>query len=75
MISDVEGVIEKENRKWVFLWLTSQLIMILTLVLLNLDLFFLENTVEPDQLASSLTKTSDQDPHCFPQCLKTHAYS
>ena len=38
----------------------------LTLVLLNTDLSFFENTVDPDQLASDKDVLSDQDPHCLP---------
>ena len=42
---------------------------VLTLVLLNPDLSFFDNSVDPDQ------KPSDQDPHCFPLRLKTHAHN
>ena len=41
--------------------LTELQIDLLTLVLLN-PFFFVENIVDPNQLAS------DQDPHCFPLC-------
>ena len=46
----------------------------LTLTKLNFDLYlyihFLENRVDPDQLASK--KPADQDPPCFPICLIKH---
>ena len=40
------------------------------LSLLNLDLFFLENTVDPDQLA--FDKAADQEIHCFLLLLKKY---
>ena len=42
-----------------------------TLVLLNLEISSLENSVDLDQL----TKPSDQNPHSFQVCLKIHAYN
>ena len=35
-----------------------------TNTMLSLDVFYLENSVDPDQLASE--KPADQDLHCFP---------
>ena len=35
--------------------------------MLNPDITWFENSVDPDQLASG--KPADQDPHCFPVCL------
>ena len=40
---------------------------ILTLVLLNQDLFFFQNTVDSDQLA--YVKPSEKDPHCCSQIM------
>ena len=37
--------------------------------MLNADLSCFKNSVDPDQLASQ--KPADQDPHFFPQMLKT----
>ena len=44
--------------------------MVLAIALLNPDLSFFENTVDPSQLM----KPADQDPHCFPLWLKIHTY-
>ena len=33
-------------------------------------LFWFDNSVDPDQLASQ--KPADHDPHCFPLCLLMH---
>ena len=45
----------------------------LILILLNQDLSFFENSVEPDQMAF-LRKPSDQDPHCFPLLVTACLY-
>ena len=34
------------------------------------DINTIENSVDPDQLASSLKKPADQDPHCFPHNMR-----
>ena len=49
------------------IWLTEPKLF-LSLTMLNIDTFFFENSVDPNQLVSQ--KPADQNPHCFPLCLQ-----
>ena len=42
----------------------------LTLTVPSINIICLENSVDPDQLASEMP--ADQDPRCLPLCLKIH---
>ena len=44
--------------------------MALTIAMVNLDVFYFENSVDPDQLAHKVIKPADQDPHCFHSACK-----
>ena len=46
--------------------------LILSLNILNPNISYSENSVDPDQLASK--KPADLEPHFFPLCLLMHAY-